>query len=343
MTYPTLPSVEPGTPRAPVVTHYPRSKGRGAEAVPADVLEGVLEDWFGAPVALFSAGRVAISAFMAARGFNRYRDHVFVPRFLSHCIMETVLRHGLPTDDPAARAELTLLYHQYGLAQACDPGGRTLEDICHRFFEGATEGRRAWKGEAAVFSLSKFFPLAGTAGGLVSPDRDLIEQVRRRRDAVPLVHPDVRDWMYGVLNDAYGSAGTSDWSPMLEAAYALMHVYPHPVADSLRGMPADVDGLREAGRRRAEAQNALCEALEMEAPPSPLFALPYFGTGDAEARARADRQLRENGIHAGVYSIDVARNMRNPRYEPCLLLPCHQEITAAQIDAMAGVIKDAGA
>ena len=173
---------------APAIGHAPAFK-TAASVTTVPEAERVFSEWFGAPVVLTSSGRTAISLYLGVTGHERYRHSVAVPRMISACVLDAVIRRAFPVD--AARqqaADTTLLYHQYGFMQSARPQGRVLEDISHSFFASASTGARPWAGDAAVFSLQKFFPLATMVGGLVVRDVDLARTVRDARDAY--VEPD---------------------------------------------------------------------------------------------------------------------------------------------------------
>ena len=127
----------------------------------------MLEEWFGSPVVLASSGRGAIKLALREFGLNRYRHRVALPRMISGCVLDAVVQHAFPIDAAGKdEFDLTLLYHQYGFSQLMEPAGPTIEDICHAFFASCKTGRRPWRGQMAVFSLSKFFRTSTMVGGL---------------------------------------------------------------------------------------------------------------------------------------------------------------------------------
>lgn len=65
------------------------------------------------------------------------------------------------------------------------------------------------------------------------------------------------------------------------------------------------------------------------------FAFPYFGE-DLEAKVRA---LCEAGISVNVYRVDINRDMMNPDYRRCILLPCHQDLNDGHLDIIERVLR----
>lgn len=309
--------------------------------------EQLLSDWFGAEVVLLSSGRAGIALYFQALGLDRYRSSVELPRFISPCVMDTVVEYAYPTERGDGDA-VTILYHQYGYPQVTRPQGRILEDICHRFYERPSSGRRRWVGQASVFSLPKFFGTAGMAGGIVTADAALANTMRELRRRCPAAPRETRQWMRAICQKVRSDPDVKDVRPYLRAAYALLWEYVQPDLDDLAGFPTTGEGIRAIGESRAERIDRLIEGLGANASPADFidgarswlpFAFAYFGSSDPGRLAKADQALREAGIRAGIYRVDVARNATAPDYRPCLLLPCHQDVPEARLDDMVRIVR----
>lgn len=331
--------------RGHAVTHYPHPP---AAALPVDptACERLLSGWFDRSVVLLGSGRAGIHLYLQAKGFNRYRDRVWVPPYMSLCVLDTLARRALPVEDGDGHA-VTLLYHQYGLSQTARPPGTVLEDICHQFFGAPHTGARQWMGEAAVFSLPKFLAIEGMGGGIVTADADLAARIRELRDSAEAELPGARTWMRRVIGTTYRDPAASSVAPLLESAYALLTRYPRPDPRDLAGFPVTAEAIAAVGSRRRAVLRHLIDALGPDAAPAdilgaldqrPPFAFPYFGCGDRVRLEALNRMLAENGIHAGVYNIDVQRDMSARRYRPCILLPCHQDLRAGDIEVIADIL-----
>jgi dTDP-4-amino-4,6-dideoxygalactose transaminase len=203
-----------------------------------------------------------------------------------------------------------------------------LEDICHAFFASHETGARDFAGEAAIFSLPKFFGLRMMAGGVLTRDPSLARDLRARRDAAPeppsvTARRQARTWL------RQGKTGGLD----LEALYLERLVNPRLAVSELAGAPVTLADIRAVGAaRRVTVDRLLAATANLPAEWSAMlgatlpFVFPVFG--EPGRLARLDADLAAMGVQAGVYQIDVARNCYAPAYRPAVLLPCHHQIGA---------------
>lgn len=322
------------------VSFSPRSAAGTERPGPVSVaeLEAWLAEWFGRPVVLTSSGRSALLLCFQQLGLERYGSRLAMSPRTAQCVFDAVIRAAFPVD-PASdrgRVDATLLIHQYGHLLHDRPSGPVVEDICHAFFASPDSGARDWAGDMAVFSLPKFFPLRGMAGGIIAATDSLAADLRKRRDSVP--SPD----------EAQRAADRASWQSagkgMLEPLYlrALLHPSPCPLA--LAGLPGD---LTSVGSRRADVTSTILATLpemvldddwrEMCATTLP-FALPVFAAQEHLTTLVA--RLREKGCETGIFRIDRARKMARPHVQPAALLPCHDLIGGEEVRVMTDVLKD---
>jgi hypothetical protein len=290
--------------------------------------EAILQEWFEAEVVLTSSGRAGLLLCMQAFGLNRYRDRVALPRMISGCVLDAVIRCGFPVDPATTNeANLTLHYHQYGYPQIYRPDGLVLEDICHSFFATPTSGARPWTGKAAVFSLPKFFKTASMVGGIVTTDVQLARQLRAARG-----HPKSAAPM-----DLSYSAALSAGGATIEHFYLDRLLCAGVDEADLGGFPRGVNDICRIGQERRAILDRLLSASTADYPPGWLqmlgqslpFAFPVFGT--EEKLAALDQELKRMDVIAGVYSIDIERDMSAPRYRKAVLVPCHGFISRDQL------------
>jgi hypothetical protein len=317
-----------GTPSKKTVSHAPGFRpSRSVTTVEAT--EALLSEWFEAPVVLTSSGRSAMLLYLTATGHSRYQHRVALPRMISACVVEAVIRRAFPLDAamPGA-ADTTILYHQYGLPQLARPAGRVLEDICHALFASPTTGARTWAGEAAVFSLPKFFSTATMVGGLVVPDPRLATELRALRESAPPPHAPRRAEHAAILG-AVGHSG----GPDLEVVYLERLTNPRLLDSELGGVPASLADIGSVAAHRADFATRVFAAMPPDAlpegwstwlPQALPFAFPVFGTRDRLETINS--ALAGIGISAGIYQIDIARDIARPNYAAALLVPCHQAI-----------------
>jgi hypothetical protein len=310
-----------------------------------DAAERVLSDWFGADVMLTSSGRAAILLYLETLGLNRYRDRIAVPRFISACVLDAVIRRGFPIDAAAGvSGDVSILYHQFGIPQSTSPSGIVIEDICHGFFATPSSGQRKWKGEVAVFSLPKFFGLDGMAGGLVILNSARSAQLRQRRAAALAATKATNQKRIEKIRFAAGAPDRLD----VESFYLSRLLNPGLLDEETGGLPRSVNEIEEIGRMRRETLHRLMDAAGKSAFPSGWFdlilqSLPFALSvfGEPESLERIVARLSDIGVTSDRYQIDVARDMSNPRHQSAVLVPCHHEIRPSKLDEMVAVIRSA--
>ena len=185
-------------------------------------------------------------------------------------------------------------------------------------------------------------PPARAAACIVESEA-LADELRERVAKATRPGDDTRAWMRSVVADARAGGPEHEW---LDAVYELLFRFLAPEPGDLAGMPLSRAGIAAAGAERAERVAQLRAALPREgwepmgAPPVP-YALPFFGP--PEALSRIDAALTGDGFHAGVYHLDVRRDMSAPDFRPCVLLPCHQGLGAEDVERIRSAVSSAAA
>jgi hypothetical protein len=319
-----------------LISFYPRYSGR-KDLRPVDPVkcETLLSEWFGRPVILMAAGRCAIHLYLQAKGFHRYEHKVQVPQYMSQCVINTVTADAFPVEAPA-KCDATLFYHQYGFSQRCEPHSDiVIEDIAHSFFCSHDTGQRQWVGDAAVFSIPKFFGIGGFAGGLVIKDEKMAEKIREAIQSTPFVDAGVREWMREAVNSAYFDDIHNPKRLFVSCAYELLNQVLRPDPYDLAGFPDCYGDITSIGMQRLERVNVYRSMMKGRSYPEEFwsdaegilpFALPHFGTGGADSLNRVKDVLREHGVMTDIYHVDVNRNMFSSDFRRCVLIPCHQNI-----------------
>ncbi len=326
------------------VEHAPGFVGDALPATSVREVEQVLSDWFGGEVILMSSGRAAILLYLTALSFDRYLNRIAVPRLISSCVLDAIIRRGFPVDaEGGPVADATVLYHQYGIPQAEGASGVVIEDICHSFFSTAASGSRAWRGEVGIFSLPKFFRLNGMGGGLVVVRGSRARQLRQMRDEASRRGPIESDDQLQVLR----SRGALRDRTAIEKVYLSRLLNPQISDHQTGGMPATLSEIRTVGEKRRQTLGQLLDNLGQHALPvgwfellreALPFALPVFG--ETSRLQRLDAMLAEIGVIAGMYKIDVTRAMARPRYQTAVLVPCHHEIPGSKLNDVAGILRE---
>jgi hypothetical protein len=87
--------------------------------------------------------------------------------------------------------------------------------------------------------------------------------------------------------------------------------------------------------RNALDYAGVCDHLEAEGVTP--YAVPLL-VKDQHAPALVER-LTDAGIAAGTYNFDVNRNIFDPAYRPCVLVPIHGAMTGAGMDRLIEILK----
>jgi hypothetical protein len=335
------------------LTHYPRLAHNHVEARPCDpaLCEKVLSDWFGHPVILLSSGRAGINIALKALGMHRYRSRLRVPPFLSTCVLNAITPFAFPVDI-GQNGDGMLWYHQYGFPQRNAPlHPNVIEDCAHSFFSTAITGERDWASDVAIFSLPKFFDIEGMAGGIIVRNPELEEELRSIVAEAPDDIPEVRMWMRRIISSAFNVEGSAVEKLFVGSAYELLPQFIRADPHDLAGFPASTGEIRAIGHKRRERMEFVVDFFGQKAFPESLlwnygqimpFAIPCFSISDEKMREKADHLLKDIGIHAGIYRVDVRRDCRNAEYRPCILLPCHQNIPLNRLEEACTIIASCG-
>ena len=192
-----------------------------------------------------------------------------------------------------------LFYHQYGFPQRCQAKSAVvIEDIAHAFFAAPRTGARQWEGEVAIFSLPKFFAMAGLAGGLVISNPDLSDKVREMIRRAPPEPSEIRRWMRQVIASGYTNHPTAPEILFVNSAYELLLEFVRPDPFDLVGFPQSIEGICRVAEQRLERAIYFRSFFGGDTVPPDFwdddeellpFALPYFGRGDVKSLERANR------------------------------------------------------
>lgn len=341
-------------------THYAQFELRqwyrllGADAGHVSRTRRVLEEYFGRPVVLLNSGRTGIYLALAAYGFDRLKD-VWVPPFLSSCVLDSISRRNVPTLQRSARTRAVLLVHQWGYPQRVEPilgtarGDNLLviED-CAFSLDSSYKGNRIGSfGDAAVFSFPKV--LGSILGGcLVTEDERILrfaQNYQRQQDttfwrwrSLVALAP-----MALVLGTRNGRLNT--WSRhWLERCHADFVSCPNPSPYVCKLFPESVAALRATFEARRRNLAIFRDTFEEEAYPRRLeeesdvvpYVVPWLGP--QEALPGVVTALERIGVETGIYHFDVNRDMSVPEYQKCVAVPVHQQINKQRMQEICDTI-----
>jgi dTDP-4-amino-4,6-dideoxygalactose transaminase len=317
----------------------------------------MLEQFFGRPVVLLNSARTGLYLALAAYGL-RPMDEVWVPPFLSQCVLNTVTRVCVPALHRSPRARAMILVHQWGypqpteklLAVARENKLRVIED-CAFSMASTYRGERVGNfGDVAVFSFPKIFQMP-MGGCLVTRDARVLEFARQYlRAHGSLAWNAVSALAQGTMTLTLGTRDgrmNSFFRRCNEALYSQYVYFPRPDKRACHLFPATLDDMNrtfEARRqnlarfRRQFAPGAYDPGLEADCDVVP-YVVPYFGS--PEVMEGVVSALRAIGVETGIYHFDVNRDMAAADYRKCVAVPVHQGIDAGRMEQICQAIATA--
>ena len=327
----------------------------GAGARDVERVQRLLEDYFEKPVVLLNSARTGIFLSLLAHGLAQ-QDEVWVPPFLSPCVLNVIARKSVPSLSLSARTKAALVVHQWGYPQRMERvqaaiAGRDLllvEDCAFSFASTYRSQRVGSFGHAAVFSFPKVFPTV-LGGCLVTGDERILGFAREY-----LKEQDRFGWQafstFAIFPMLH-TLGTRDgiWNSFIRKVNAACYeLYPdvgNPNPRVCRLFPRTRALFDEAQDQRRQNLALFRQqfsgagydpAFETDSDVVPYVA-PFFAP--AEALELAAAALGKQGVETGVYHFDVERDMSASNYRKCVAVPMHQGISAERMTAIRGVLQ----
>lgn len=268
---------------------------------------------------------------------------VLVPPWMGYWVYMIMHKYCFPSTTMNNEVRGVLLYHQWGFPQRIEDVLRfakkqklfVIEDCAHAF-EGYHAGKRLGMfGDAAIFSLAKFFPCI--VGGAIYTNNDDIN--RFIAHIIPAKES-------ALEKEAFRIRSLYDTDPSERNHLALEQTY--AIYDKL--LRCDPRALRiasqEVSKGALSKRKANALRLKEEFMPHDTFGLfscdiapwvmPLFF--EKEKAQRIVKALTMHGIESGIFQFDVNRNMLSPNYRECVAVPCHDGISEEQIDFMVKII-----
>lgn len=269
---------------------------------------------------------------------------VLVPPWLGNWVYKTMHDYCFPTKTYGPEVRGMLVYHQWGFPQKMDailPFAKehnlfVIEDCAHAFESYYRGARVGTFGDAAIFSLAKFFPCV--VGGAIHTNDDRIRS---------FIQEEVHE--AGALEKRlFKERADVDLRPThavasLAEQYALYGIARGCVQQALDITRSSLAG--GAMRRRKEH----VEHLRKELDPKDTFGLYEDGVVpwvlplflEKERMFRVTKALEEMGVESGIFHFDVNRNMLDPDYRECIALPCHDGISDRQLGSIIRTVQNA--
>lgn len=298
-------------------------------------VDDVASRWLGRGCVALPSVRVGICWAMEHRRYARHRDHVLVPRFVGRCILSSISRFALPVERPSSETRLAIVVDQFGLRQRLDALSPEFERRGWAFIEDSPYGvgHREGSGPNSLgrfIGLGKALPVAQGAL-LLTEDRELERFIRGKRQVHSAWSCPV--WLTMLALRCRPRVGA--YSAVADAAYEL-YLAAQGGNRWLRGNLVRV--LQRAAEFERETRARLDAVAEVIAGRALLpdlqrlaYVVPCFAGLDLAA---AQSVFRQFGFDDSAFHVDVARNMLEPRYAKCLLLPLNPRIPRRTFDAL---------
>lgn len=293
-----------------------------------------------------SAIALVLDYYRTRRTLQDKTNQVLVPEWLGTWVYMTMHNYCFPTTVMHSGVKGIMVYHQWGFPQKMEKiltfaqkhDLFVLEDCAHSFSSSYRGKQVGTFGDESIWSFSKFFPSV-VGGAVYTKDAALLNFVKKSYRNSEVVHE----------KKVFAHLVHTNKNPTKAALREVVRnyaVYPELFSCPPYAIRAVAHELASGAlEKRKEHFNMLKDAFWGKAEASLLeesevcpWAVPFF-FGKKNARVAA--ALEKQGIESGVYHFDVNRNMLAPRFVECVLVPCHQGISDADMRSMIQVIRTA--
>ena len=293
-------------------------------------------------IPVFSGKTALVRTLEYFRSIGKLEDktaEVLVSPWMGHWVYMAMMEQCFPTREMNPRVRGMLVYHQWGFPQRMEEIMKfakendlfVIEDCAHAF-ESYYKGRRLGTfGDAAIFSLAKFFPCV-VGGAVYSVSPDLLSFINARTKVGSLEKK---------LFDERKKVDEGKKALPLRQQYAMYPTLGGCVQKALDIARGSIAG--GALQRRKENVEHLRRELQ------PVDEFDLFEEGvipwvvplffKKERMQRIVKALSAKGVETGIYHFDVNRNMLAPDYRECVALPCHHGISEKKISQIIDAVR----
>ncbi len=294
-----------------------------------------------------SALSILLRYFRSTGKLKNKAGQVLVPHWLGYWVYMIMHKQCFPCTVYNPSVKGILVYHQWGFPQRMEPILEfcknhdlfCIEDCAHAF-EGSYKNRRLGTyGDAALFSLAKFFPCV-TGGAIYSNSADI------RKFAFKTLG----EHNTALARSVFRHRITCDINPSeeniteLERNYAVYDKLSQCMHYSRAVVQQHV--VEHTLEKRRKYFSWFVDAFGgydfLELFPGDMitpWAVPLFFSKNVSVKVV--QALQKNSIETGIYHFDVQRNMLNPEFKECVAVPCHQGLTEDEIERIITIIKKA--
>jgi hypothetical protein len=301
--------------------------------------------WGRAVIPFFSC-RSAMLTGLQAFGLTRL-DEIFVPPYLSHCVLAAISRTVFPAMAPSPRTRAILVFHQFGFPQQIDAiqeiakkyNWIIVNDCAHTLFTKA-RGRFLFDwGDLSVFSFAKLYP-CGLGGGALANRIAVADRLAEAASGDQQDATEAFDFYREISEGCYG-----DRTPLkIQSFYGCLPDIKTLAPQALDALPDTEDAIRSDGDRRRRIYRQARDLFGDRVPSDPRdevvpFAIPIHGE-DAALFRLAESIKDQLKMDAPVLHFDYAQNMLKPDYRKALVVGCHEGWSENRIYDIFQIVKD---
>lgn len=272
-------------------------------------------------------------------------DQILVPQWLGGPVYMIMHRFCFPTTTFNSKTRGLLVYHQWGFPQNmdyikdfCDSKKLFCIEDCAHSFESYYRGQRLGTiGDAALFSLSKFFPCV--VGGAIYTAKDdmkkyigqLLEENEDKLAKRTFNHCLKVDKFPTKQNILELERNYAIYDKLLKCPdYSLMATRHEIFNGALEKRKENCNLFKKAFGDQEYLSNLLHEVAIP-------WVVPLFFRESILKRIVA--KLKQNNIKSDIYHFDINRNFLKPDFKECVPLPCHQGMKQKDIFKIINIIK----
>jgi len=316
-------------------------------------LEEHLSEKYGKTAILLNSSRTGLYLSLASKGFRR-TDEIYVPNFVSQCVLNTLNRCAFPSHSLTEKTKGILILHQWGYPQKMDEVMKLanerdyfiIEDCAHTMTSKYKGKYLGLFGDSAIFSFPKVFPTV-MGGFLLTNDEEIIEySLKFRESRKSILRSIFLNLMMFVVyeNQIQGEVRRSEFlKECLEMCYSVNVDFPRvngPLSSMINNAVSNFESLDSRVKNlevyKSNFSRNYLETLEKDCTVVP-YLVPYFDSVDK--LLKINHELIKNNIESSIMHFDVNKNIFDNNYVKCLALPCHQGLSQNDVKFICNLVK----
>ncbi len=304
---------------------------------------------------LTGSGKAAISIILQylihKKVITSKLDEVLVPDWLGNWVYSQIQAYACPAKRFSQRTKAIFVYHQYGFPQdmvkimafAKQHNLVVIEDCAHAIHSSCQRKPVGSFGHFAFYSFSKWF-FCFAAGGVKSSFNDFASFAKDRIKDTPFgltCFKDLIKFIYECSTFSNLKVFKHYANLLIASSYAIYGQalkISRPAKKLIRAKLNNEIQLRQQRYQYFLDQTkhlGICHHLEKQS--ITPYIIPIYD--QKEKLEKLAQELIAQGIQTGLYNFDLNRNLLEPKFIPCLWIPCHSAISQQQFEAIIQLIK----